>query len=81
MTFVKEKENFKIKLGRRIRQKREEQGISLKTFEVIEPSIDRHQMSRIEMGKLVPSAYTLFKISRGIGIPIAELLHNIESEI
>jgi len=78
---MKEKEKYSRALGKRIRSLRESNDISLKGFEIIEPSIDRHDLSRIETGKKIPSAYTLFKICRAIGISQDELLRGIEGEL
>jgi len=61
---VKDREKFAKMLGARIRNIREAKKMSLKEFEAVEPSIDRHQLSRIENGKNVPSSYTVYKIAK-----------------
>ena len=78
---MKEKEKYSKLLGKRIRYLRESKDISLKAFEILEPSIDRHALSRIENGKMIPSVYTLFKICRAIGMSQAELLRGIENDL
>lgn len=78
---MKEKERYSKILGMRIRSLRESKNISIKDFEVIENSIDRHALSRIENGKTTPSVYTLFKICKVLNVSQAQLLEGIESDL
>jgi transcriptional regulator with XRE-family HTH domain len=78
---MKEKDRYSKALGKRIRSLRESKNISIKDFEVLENSIDRHALSRIENGKTTPSAYTLFKISKALNVPQAQLLQGIEGDV
>jgi len=65
---VTDKEKFAKAIGARIRSIRESKNVSLKEFEAVEPTIDRHQLSRIENGKNVPSSYTVYKIARALNV-------------
>ena len=77
---MKEKEKYSKALGKRIRSLRESKDISIKDFEVLEDSIDRHALSRIENGKTTPSTYTLFKICKALNVSQAQLLQGIEAD-
>lgn len=56
------REKFAKDLGKRIREIRSKKGISLKTFESLDNSIDRHALSRIENGSTLPSLYRIAMI-------------------
>jgi len=72
---IKSKSAFAKALGKRIREVRESKGLSLKHFEAMDDSpLDRHSLSRIEQGKIMPSSYTLYKICSSLKIRLAELL-------
>ncbi|HEY8935923.1 MAG TPA: helix-turn-helix transcriptional regulator [Cyclobacteriaceae bacterium] len=75
---MKEKAKYSKALGKRIKTLREAANISLKQFEVLSESIDRHAMSRIENGKTTPSVYTIFKICNVLKISQSELFKNFE---
>lgn len=77
---MKEREKYSKALGKRIRALRESKNISIKEFESLENSIDRHALSRIENGKVTPSIYTLYKICQALKITQTELLNGFESE-
>ena len=77
---MKEREKYSKALGKRIRAFRESKNISIKEFESLENSIDRHALSRIENGKVTPSIYTLYKICQALKITQTELLNGFESE-
>ena len=57
------KEKFKKELGERIRAVREAKGISLKQLEAMDDSLDKSDLSKIELGKILPSTYTILKIA------------------
>ena len=73
-----DKQEFTIRLGNELRKVREEKKISLKQFEVMENSIDRAMMSRIENGKETPNAYTIYRICSILGVKLSELYNRIE---
>ena len=77
---MKEREKYSKALGKRIRAFRESKNISIKEFESLENSIDRHALSRIENGRVTPSIYTLYKICQALKITQTELLNGFESE-
>lgn len=73
-----DKENFGKKPGARIKKIREKKDLSTSEFETYEFSIDRHALSKIENGKTIPSGFTLYKISKILGVPLSELFKDIE---
>jgi transcriptional regulator with XRE-family HTH domain len=73
-----DKEKFNKKLGDRIRLLREKKGLSSRDFETYDSSIDRHALSKIENGKTIPSAFTLYKISQVLEMSLSELLKGID---
>lgn len=66
------RQKFNKQLGKRIRQIREEKGISIKNFETKDFSIDKANLSKIENGLRIPSTYTLYIISRILDVDIRE---------
>ena len=81
MTFLsamntKARQKFAKSLGKKIREVRLERGYSLKHFEAKQYSIDLHALSKIELGKTVPSVYTLYKIAAVLQVPLGNLLPN-----
>jgi transcriptional regulator with XRE-family HTH domain len=77
-TIALEKDEFAIKLGERIRKLREKKGISVRDFETYDNSMDRHALSKIENGHTIPSAFTLYRISKVIGVSVSEFFKEIE---
>jgi transcriptional regulator with XRE-family HTH domain len=57
------KERFKKELGERIRAAREAKGISLKQLEAMDDSLDKSDISKIELGKILPNPYTILKLA------------------
>ena len=78
---MKEREKYSRVLGKRIRKYRESKNISIKDFESLQDSIDRHALSRIETGQVTPSAFTLYRICVALGVSQSELLREIDSEL
>ena len=74
MAALKSREQFAKALGKKIRKIRTNRGISIKHFEAIEHSIDRHSLSDIEKGKKVPNAYTLYRIAFVLGVSTEEIM-------
>jgi transcriptional regulator with XRE-family HTH domain len=66
------KKKFAKQLGQRIRQIREQKGISLKSFETKEYAIDRSNLSKIENGTRLPSSYTLYIISMILDVDVRD---------
>ena len=71
---AKARKKFAKSLGQKIREVRLDRGLSLKHFEAKQYSIDRHALSKIELGKTVPSVFTLYKIAAVLQVPLATLL-------
>jgi transcriptional regulator with XRE-family HTH domain len=74
------KQKLAIELGKRIREIRLSRGFSLKYFESIDDSIDRHRLSKIENGKTLPSIYTLLKIGIHLNVELKEFFKRIKIE-
>lgn len=74
---MKDKEKFARALGSRIRSIREAKNVSQKEFEAIEPSVDRHQLSKIENGKTIPSSYTVYKIAKALKVGADEFFSGL----
>ena len=70
MAAILNRTKFNKQLGQRIKQIRTEKGVSLKSFEVREWALDRSDLSKIENGLMMPSAYTLYKISKVLDVDI-----------
>jgi transcriptional regulator with XRE-family HTH domain len=68
---------FSKKLGGRIRELRERKGISLREFELMDESMDRHALSKIENGVTSPSAFTLYRIARIVGVQVGDFFKTI----
>lgn len=67
---------FAQKIGARIRDLRLEQGKSLEAMEAA-CGVSKGHLSSIERGYVVMNVDTLWKIARGLGVPIAELLSEL----
>lgn len=62
-----------LKLGQRIRSKRESQGLT--QYELAErANVDRNYIGMLERGERNPSYLSLQKIAGGLGIPVNQLL-------
>jgi transcriptional regulator with XRE-family HTH domain len=69
---------FSKKLGGRIRELREKKGISLREFELLDKSIDRHALSKIENGITVPSVFTLYRIAKIVDVQLGDFFKNLK---
>ena len=78
MNSIEEKGNFRRRLGMHIRKVRNGIGVSLKEFEAKDGSIDRHMMSKIETGNRFPTIYTLYKISKILGVTMSQLFRGFK---
>lgn len=68
-----DKNEFLIRLGKRIRFLRKQKNYSL--FDLADKtSKDYNSISRVERGEINPSAYFLWEISQGLDVKIDELL-------
>ena len=75
---MEDKKTFKKKLGKHLRSVREKHGKSLKEFEAYDNSVDRHMLSKIETGNRFPTIYTLYKVSRVLGINLSDLFKDFK---
>lgn len=71
------KKDFQIALGNRIRQIREAKNISQTELGNL-CDIERSNMNRIEAGNTNPTAYTLYKISQNLKVPLSDITNAIE---
>lgn len=69
-----ETEDFLIKLGKRIVEIREEKGIRQVDL-ALESELDDGSLRRIESGRTNPTAKTLFKIAKGLGVEVKDLFN------
>ena len=65
-------------LGLRIRFLREQQGLSQYTFSDM-ISMNRSYLISVEKGRRNVSLSNLFKISNGLGIPLSDMLTDVDS--
>ncbi|HEY0656006.1 MAG TPA: helix-turn-helix transcriptional regulator [Chryseosolibacter sp.] len=65
-------------LGARVRFLREKKGISLREFETYEGAIDRQALAKIEKGLKIPTAFTLYRIARVIGVRVEEFFKDLD---
>lgn len=65
--FMDNRDAFKKNLGRNLRQLRLERKMSLEQL-AMESGMVYSQVSRIELGKIVPNSYTLFQLSQVLGV-------------
>ena len=75
---MKDKVKFSKALGKKIKALRLSKNKSLKEIEAIDPSIDRSNLSKIENGTLVPTVYTLYKITKLLEITLSEVFEGLE---
>ena len=68
-------------IGVEIRRLRNEKGISLKEFESLDGSIDRHSLSRIESAEKLPTIETLFKICKLLDTDLGDFFTRVEKAI
>jgi transcriptional regulator with XRE-family HTH domain len=66
-------DEYRLKLGARIRGKRESAGISIRKFSLM-VGIHRNYMTRIELGHANPSIEVLKKIAHGLDVDVSELI-------
>jgi transcriptional regulator with XRE-family HTH domain len=70
---AKNKDQFLVKIGNRIRLKREEKQLSQQDLAAL-CNFEKANMSRLEAGRTNPTISTLFKISQALGIKLVDLL-------
>lgn len=61
------RELFKKNLGQNLRKVRLERKLSLEQL-AMDSGMAYSQVSRIELGKIVPNSYTLFQLSQVLGV-------------
>jgi transcriptional regulator with XRE-family HTH domain len=71
-------DEYRLKLGARIRSKREAAGISVRKFSLM-VGIHRNYITRIELGRANPSIEILKKIAHGLETDVSELIREDNS--
>ncbi len=66
------------RFGKRVRAQREGQGISLRRFAMI-VGLDKTYLSEVERGMRSPTLDSMDKIAQGLGVPLSELLKDLDS--
>ncbi len=75
-----DREEFKNRIGQKIREVRESKGISQKDFEFLEFGIERQMLSKIERGLRYPELYTLYRIAKTLNVSLSELLKGVDND-
>lgn len=70
------KEEFQKTLGHNIRRLRNVKSLTLEKL-ALEAGVHYSQVSRIELGKRNPSAYTIYILSRTLGVNPSEFFKNL----
>jgi DNA-binding Xre family transcriptional regulator len=73
---VRNKDQFAITLGQRIREMRIRKNLSIGQL-ALESGLDYTQLSRIELGKINTRVFTLYQISRALEVPLDVILNDI----
>lgn len=73
---VRNKDQFAIMLGQRIREMRINKNMSIGQL-ALESGLDYTQLSRIELGKINTRVFTLYQLSRALDIPLEKILKDI----
>ncbi|KAA0548452.1 helix-turn-helix transcriptional regulator [Bacillus sp. BGMRC 2118] len=76
---MKNKEEFKVRLGQLLRRRREDFGYTQESI-AYEIGIDPNSYGEIERGISSPSAITLYKIHLRTGISIDKLFRELQQE-
>lgn len=72
---IEPSEVFLRKLGKRIRELRQEKGLTQEDFDDQTPlGITSHGLQGIEYGQKNPKIYTLYKIARRLGLDLRDLV-------
>lgn len=74
--LAQDKKNFSIKLGKAIRQIREQQGLSQEKL-ADKAGYYRTYIGHIETATYSPSTYTLWRIAKALDIDIADILKKL----
>lgn len=74
------KKDFQLILGGCVRKIRVSKKISVEEL-AHESGLTYSQISRIELGKINPTSYTLFKMSEALGVSVNEIYNNVQVEI
>ena len=68
--------DIKVKIGKRIKELRTQQGISQESF-ALDIDLDRTYIASVEAGKRNISIVNLEKIATGFGVSLSELFKDI----
>jgi putative transcriptional regulator len=64
--------NYKIKLGKRIKTLREQKGLTQPELAAL-LNKDYQALGRIENGRINPSSYIVYQISKALGVSLNEI--------
>lgn len=73
------KEIFKTAIGQNLRRLRTSRKLSLEKL-ALESGMAYSQVSRIELGKILPSAYTLYILAKTLNVSPAEFFNFCKTE-
>lgn len=65
------KEHLQTTIGKNLRRIRNEKGITLEQL-ALEAGIAYSQVSRLELGKINPTAYTLYLLASALKVPLTD---------
>ena len=71
MNPILDKKKIQLRIGRRIKEIREEKGIAQQVL-AAQCNMEKSNLSRLETGRSNP-AYTLYKIAYFLNVPLSEL--------
>jgi transcriptional regulator with XRE-family HTH domain len=74
---VRSKNHFATQLGQKIREIRINKNMSIIEL-AYESGLDYTQLSRIELGKINTSVFTVYQVSRALDIPMDKLFKDIK---
>ena len=74
---VRSKNHFATQLGQKIREIRINRNMSISEL-AYESGLDYTQLSRIELGKINTSVFTVYQVSKALDIPMDRLFKDIK---
>lgn len=74
---IRSKNHFATQLGQKIREIRINRNMSISDL-AYESRLDYTQLSRIELGKINTSVFTMYQVSRALDIPMEMLFKDIK---
>ena len=72
MNPILDKKKIQLRIGRRIKEIREEKGIAQQVL-AAQCNMEKSNLSRLETGRSNPTLHTLYKIAYFLNVPLSEL--------